>query len=551
MGLTPALLLAAGLAATAAGGDLEDMHDFDQKRRNLPVGGISEKPGGSYCVPTSIMNELYFLHDRGFDVLPSWNSSNPANHDAVTSNIFTLGLVFGTGPNGGQGDLGDNLQNYLDLVNAPDPFFVVDVAYRFSTENEVTFPTIKAWLDFQGLVSFTLRNYDTSGAPFWVKKNSHHLTMVGLSRTSPGRFELRYRDPITGDSNLDVQSSPYQMESITLRNDLNIYDGVPATLLRQVGESPVGESKAVISFMAVRPMFLLSDFGDPAAAALDSGAEDASEGDTAPGAALTLTTPGNARLGGPETVRIPHAGRARDLAINPTQPRAMFLQTESNAVFEADLVSGEVRVFATLEAPRRLAYGGQRPSLFVLDGPRITVLGRDGRPQRTVHPGAPITALTFDPAHNRLVAVSAPQQRILYFDEDLRPAGQDPLPDVPGQARLHVTADAASQETWLHRNGSDTLVALSYDERGAIRSREVRLQNTAPPLGLAVDDRGLILTSERGVLHAYDLTGAPSHRTPLAGLPSGSVFAVPHRYSNHDVGRIGLIDTPAEPEDER
>ncbi len=531
---------------TADAGDLVGMHDFDQRRDGLPVGGKSKTEGGGHCVPAAIMNELYFLEDHGYaTILPGL--TDPTQHDDVTASIATLGLFIGTGAgsnNPSQGEVAAYLSHVDILRPNSDAFFLTSVSYSSDPSNDVTFSNLKAQFDSLTLISFTLRKYDDSNAPNLVKKQSHHLTLVGLEKTSSGRYKVRYHDPFIESPEDDQHQSPYHVEEITMQDEVAIYDGTLATLMREVG----GDRRALISFFAIKPFFVLSDFTNPQVAA---SAPAGLAGTTDSTAVLTVTTPGNARLGGPERITIPHqTGAARDIAVHPAAPRAAYIEAGSNEVWEASLVDGGTRVLARRKAPRRLAYGGRRPTLFVLDGRQIVSLRPDGRVWRTATSSVRLDDLAWDPVRDRLVAVSASAGAVLYYDEDLHRRGQDALPLVPGEGPLEVATDARSRRLWLHRHGSPVVVAMGYEEDGRPFSYPVELHASVAPLGLAVDDRGYLITSEGGVLQAHDLSGARSTRLPLSGIPSGPVFAIPHDFDNYDESRLGLMDTERTIEEE-
>ena len=72
--------------------------------------------------------------------------------------------------------------------------------------------------------------------------------------------------------------------------------------------------------------------------------------------------------------------------------------------------------------------------------------------------------------HGRLAAVSLAARKVFYYGENLRrdePDAADPLPLIPGEGRLSVSADPESRQLWLHRDGSSVAVAMHNDERGS------------------------------------------------------------------------------------
>jgi hypothetical protein len=524
----------------AAAGDLVGMHDFDQKRQGLPTGGQSGKPGGGYCVPTSIANEMYFLEDHGYTTLLP-GLTDPGQFAEVTASIATLGAYIGTGAGSSTAAVSE-ISAYLTGVDVLRPnsdwFMLTSVAYGAIPWNDVTFANIKSWFDSLSLITVVLRKYDDSNAPNLVKVSGHQVTLVGLNKTGTGSYEVRYHDPFVDESPDDLgQQSSYHTEEITMQDEAANYDGKFAILMREVG----GDRRAIDSFLVIKPYFVLSDFTNPLT---NVSASDEEPGEASAGAVFTVTTPGNARLGGAETVTIPHQAAARDIALHPAAPRAAYIEQGSNAIWETHLVDGNTRVLAMRRAPRRLTYGGPRPTLFVLDGRQIVALQPNGRPSHSATPPARVDDLAYDLVRDRLVAVSASADTLFYYDEELHLRGRDALPHVPGDGVLEVATDARSERLWLHRNGSRLVVAVGYDHHGKLYSYRVELQTTASPMGLAVADRGFLITSEHGALQAYDLTGARSARTPVAGIPSGPAFAIPRDFDNYDVRVMGEADNP-------
>lgn len=171
--------------------------DFDQVRTNLP------NTGNMYCVPTSAVNLLGYIANRGVPgVLAGprdWQSDANFNH--VTDRIAFMGSLMSTHPTNGTsgGPSAFGLRIYLQAT-APGKFTVS----RYYGDYNVNSLLHHSVLNHLTNVCYGFYARDSVGR--YSRTGGHCVTLAGLLDFCEPTFRIRYRDPASGGTLASTQS---------------------------------------------------------------------------------------------------------------------------------------------------------------------------------------------------------------------------------------------------------------------------------------------------------------------------------------------------------
>lgn len=522
-----AVALAGGLAlpqaARADTFQVFGIPDLDQRRAGLA------NNGNMYCVPTATVNSMYYMSNHGLPGLVN-GSSSPYDYANATSNISSMGMYMQTdGVKGTGGGFVNGVVNWLD-DHSNHMFVIID--YWYGKGAAISTDTMRSWLKFNAspvLVNWGYFSQDPVTLQF-KRTGGHEVTLSGIGTDTTGQRHVYNSDPATNENPNDLWAqSPFTIRDDRVTPYWANFQGKLATLPRM--QSSSGYTNTFLDgFTVIRPIWLLTNVIDSNTKIRLHMPAKLTATDVASELSLALTS-----------------GLA-DIAMDPAAPSAAYLQTGANGIFHLDLATGESAQVASMDRPTRLVWGGEERNLYVLGGGGITLssFDADGRPLSTINSRVAFDAMAWDPQHERLVLVSRAAARLYYYDANLRYLGSDVLPTLEGTGRLTLSIDGASGEMWAHADGSLYVTAMGTDTAGTFYSRRVRLQTTASPKGLFVQERGYLFVSEGGYLREYLLDGTASRRTAFAGLPSNGVMTMPRTFSNYDEARIGPRDTLVE-----
>lgn len=524
------LALLVGLASPArAANPTQLVPDLDQRRDGLPMNS-DNVPGGMFCVPTAVMNTLYYFWQFGFGNLVQGSSFAPFE-DMATTNINLLGWYMGTdGVNGTGGGTVSGLEDYLDDYASDTPMQLTE--YAWDDNDEINDIPLKSWLGMDAIVNLNWARFvaDDLSQPLYLSRSAgHETTLVGVGPTDNlGQWQVQFSDPITDEQKTDTskQSTPFHVNTRTLIDDWANYDGTWAYLPHWTKPNSAYRLDA---YIAIRPLFFAGPTGTSAQG-------------------FSVYFPKNDLQGGvnAKSVAITMGKGLVDLAFHPLAYKGAYLQNGSNTVWQFDIGNGTVTGLATLDNPRRITYGGPRRRLYVLDGSSLIALDTNGRKVASATSRYTLDTMAWDPIRQRLVAFSRSSGALFYYDSDLKYLGGDKIgAAIDSSGRLSLSIDSKSKRMWLHADGSPSLITVGYDASGAPVVGKVVLQTSGAPAGLFVDDRGpgRIYMSERDILTEYDLKGHATRVTPLVGSPAGPLFTIPRNYSNYDPKIYGPMNS--------
>ncbi|MGP1346236.1 MAG: hypothetical protein ACTS3F_06160 [Phycisphaerales bacterium] len=183
--------------------EIKHMPDFDQRR--VAADGVLGLPnnGGMYCVPTSAINLMAYAANHGFPAIDpgdqAWYIVNdPAKYNAITLNIFVMGLTMNTSPTDGTGGTGNKNGVTAYLNNAYPGLFTV--THQFASGywspkiSDVTFKSLQG-----GISNFCYGFYDVVGSlggaiPIVDRTGGHCVTLVKAAQSGT-ESQILIRDP--------------------------------------------------------------------------------------------------------------------------------------------------------------------------------------------------------------------------------------------------------------------------------------------------------------------------------------------------------------------
>jgi hypothetical protein len=527
--------------------------DLDQVR--VTAGSFVGLPGNghNYCAPTSTTNLFAYLATKGFVNDPAVKDYlDPANFNEASQDINQLGDLMGTTAASGTGGGGmlDGITQWLLQHGTPKIKIAqansttLDIVTKSFTTGNYYSPDISAMAQdalngglVVGVVGFYGQATDPATGVAHLQRFGGHLVSVVAAQGMLGSnaTTLGVHDPATTWIDDDVQT-PYATDQWVLsagQQDTYYYvDGNGDYQTYQATLEPVNGSSSTLfdGYVTIEPKTVESVYHNRLILYQPK---------IGPVPAGPLKGIGEGRF----VREIKPPGPVTDLALAPEGVRDPFLVKGSSKVYEADPITGAATPFATGPAGAGLlAYGGRRQTLFVAG--RNGLVGLDGLGHAVARAdlSAPLDALQYDTAHDRLVGVDAEKGTVRFFDTQLNPAGGfrfDPS-TLSGDGPTSL-AIASSGRLLLRRDGSSKVVSiLPAVQRGArgrgnaARTRTFRLAVSPEARGLTVDDFGHMFVSLRGKLIELARDGSRVERSPYNGVPAGTSIDIARSFSNAD-----------------
>jgi hypothetical protein len=411
-----------------------DMPDIDQKRAagrdgagvwhaGLPNNGIM------YCGPAAAMNVLAFLADHGATEMSpgshDWTAA--ANYDTMTSRLNELGGVMGTGATTGTSNGG--LQNGLLAWSANK----ASAKHQFGLVSE--FPNDdNSWqAPNLGIAAFT----EAVGNPVIVSigyyspvivQGAGNSEFIGLRRTG-GHFVT-----MTGfdDSGFNFVDPADAAPSFAQSSYTNL--AMPVTPVTAVYEDSKGNHYR--SDNQTETYLHLQGYG----------AGDAYiEGYTVVQPSYTLTAKrGYLILRTAATTlrfKTPTPGLVKDLQLSPAGDSAYFAMTGGKTIYKLNLATQVSKPIAKTPVPvMSLAVSTKGDTVYAAAGRQLSAVSNTGAKIAQTTLPAPVAAITFDPVHGQVDAVTPQTKQVQVLAPSLAQAGTVTLPAAAVAKATSVSA---------------------------------------------------------------------------------------------------------------
>jgi hypothetical protein len=511
---------------------LEGVPDIDQARGTNGSGTKVGLPAGGYmyCVPTTGMDFLAFLADRGFAGslgVPSKDWTAATNFNEMSVLLAQLGGEMGTSPEGGTS--GSGFVAAMTKRLADSEIGSIQVSY-YSIDGKRGEPTVSDVIESGAdgaLLAAGIGRYadETKGDKTFKRRTGGHAFAVVGGSGLPGSKSgtVLTRDPATIYI-ADFSQGAYTTDSHAVTPIDASFIGPDANGVDQTWDATLAkwdgsETTLFEGFTRIVPKTTWIGLGKKLERIVPF------ELVPDPGPLKTI-------------YEVPGDGSVKSLALSAITNRPAFLVNGSSNVYELDPLSGSSKKLTSLAGAQSLTFGGAAQRLYVGGADKLVALDRSGKVVDSRALGGPVQALSFDEESGRLAAVSA--GKLMLFDAALKSAGATrALPAIQGNAKgAPLLAFGPKGRLVVGQAGQGKVLVSNAN---AVASRDARAAATTPvkidvqrrPLqgggkidGFAVDDLGQIIASVGGKLRVYSSKGRRRGVSPFNGVAGGKVLAV-------------------------
>ncbi|WP_395094248.1 hypothetical protein [Armatimonas sp.] len=511
-----------------------NMLDLDQRRNAIgSIFGLPNK-GAMYCVPTACMNMLGYIAGHGYsNVFPgvaNWQSNNQGIYNQMTSSLQIFGNQMSTDPIKGTGGNAALAATKLYLDPAK---FGVDLLYADKNYSplfsDLAIMAVQGRLVTLGVGWYTNKDMNLPH----VRAGGHFVTLGQAS--SVGLFSpasIGILDPANDSANLFAQSA-FAFDSYDVEDVPGKYGYTDANLVDHVFQRTQSRIKNygsgyIDGAMVIKPK----------------------QGLVSQGPVIQILTPVSVfNVEAKQAVRTYRSltgGSILDIAYDPIDVKTPYLIEGSESLYELDLHTGESRVLPavqrtetglpTLSKPQRLVIGGPERKLYVLQAGQITCFSRDGSAAKvfTLPMGLSIAAITFSEKRGILYAFDRASKVMIQFDADLKPLRTDRLDiTLATPYKLELVSNPVTDEVSLLCDGSVDIYSFSWGERG-VTTRKTTLQGASFPVGIDIDEAGMLVANDKGRIVSFDKNGRPSYSSPFVGMPGGTNQRLVRSFSNYN-----------------
>lgn len=534
------------------------MPDFDQHRIEgsfdgsflfaQDVTGLSND-GRMYCVPTSTLNIMAYLADRGADFVkpgPGFSNPNPDRdmYESITEDLFRMGQLMEI--NIYKGTKGSGWKKGVEewLASSTDETGGYNLNYFFARG------FIAASSTFAGPSPELIAQHGAQGSLIlvsvdWMKERvsvvgdhlgfeltgAHMVTGTAAYRGENGHYTIRFNDP--ADDGINSNQSPFRQLTFATEPVVDLFDtdngDEDFNPLPGVRYKVIGYGSAFLqSISHITPKFGI--FPDP----------------EIPGTLSKIAALDISDLTKNITI---NSDILRDLEIAPFGALHAALLPDGTIV-KINSIDGSITELVKIPGAKKIAYDNLG-RILVLSEDELTALDQDGN-QLSPRP-TPIAAeaIVFDPSGGRIVVFNRAEQQLVFLDNDLLPIGSFQLPDsfLPTDANIPVrmNINTKSGAIALLADGNPRILSISFPA-GAILTEQILLgDGSVRPAGLVADESGIfyVLDQDTGLIKAFDENGAAFAGAPFNGIRSTADFRI---LQSMDIGELPDVDNQL-PED--
>ena len=518
--------------------------DIDQRRvASEPFTPGLPNGGAMYCAPTSAMNWMAYIANHGYPgILPGPGNWGPETgmvqpqYQAMNVFLHQMGDLMDTDPVTGTdaGGAKFGMQVWLDSL-LPIGDFVVSSYQADGVYSPYFINLAKAGVD-GALVSAQVGWYvPWNEAPQEIQdvyltiygklpkglyRDGGHVASMASARNDFQFQQIGLRDPANPNDGATFDQSKFSTDVYHVVDEIHTFGGETRAQSRVEG---LAENAFIDGYFSIKPKHGLT--ADRTLLQLIRPIHLQLENGTASPPAVT-------------SFQSATGGNVLDVAIHPERTTHPYLIEGDNTIWQIEALTGESTRFATVGNPKRLTFGGREQSLYVLLPNHVIALGTDARQKARVLLPEPLADIAYDGVRNRVVGLAASGDKVLLFDDVLRPIDtvRFEVPFCRGDAS--AATEPRTGIIWLLCHGSSRLTRLRvgdgrFGETGFDVS-EVVLDGAEAPSALTLDDAGNLLVSDRGSLTVYAANGRKVEGSRFTGLPGGSSVDVLRSFSNFD-----------------
>jgi hypothetical protein len=525
--------------------------DYDQKWRRS-----SQNDGRMHCVPTTYLNLLYFLYNKGLNQLVAWA---PAENDwfEIEKRVFLLGDEdhLDTDPEGGT-DAEDAFYYMTDFI--ADRSDVLMFHFFYGPDFNWGTGTL-ANLHTNGcLMAIGYGRYyhtDSFLGSYWYRDGGHYMAFAGYDYSSEP-MKLFTRNPARGDDDLDRQSDFDTDVRGTKNITLTTWDGVRTHARYSFNNGSDGNRRYVIDKMhGILPAYGgWNDLGDDnrSASSVRTNAS-ANAGPSAKGEpAVKVVIPWHFEgVDAPREYSFVPRERLVDWVFEHGELAAYYV-SHLGRIFRVDLTTGEQKLLHVLKGAKALMVGGSTADLYVLgdksvgahNDPWIAQVDRDSNHVKMQPLPVAGDALEYDPISGGPAVFVGSRNKMIVWDDEL---GKSSIVDLPavqagtGKVFFKIAADG-SVYTGRMGDGSVRVLSRVRDPRtGETFIRTLRFPVRSGIRSLVPVDKNTLLVQDGNTLETYTPFGTvkPSQ---FSGLTVNGEFKMAR---SHFAARPGSLRGPA------
>lgn len=508
-GVTRAVL--AGPDAPQFFNEVLGVPDFDQRR--MPVGIDPGLPlnGINYCVPTSHMNWLAFVANRGYpDISPggplNWNRPTGPRYFAATLNIDALGGVMSTDPAFGT-TVGGEVSGLTQWLSIPPTFNYTRMDFGVSCN--LLGDGVGIYMDWigwamarGGLVTLHVGWYQIQGDGTFVRNGGHAVSLtrfVGQGPANNRRYAIGIHDPASDDSD-STRQSPFTMEQYRLSPQtvtIPAIDSGPIVVWRVDNYASGGTVGFIDGYTTLFPQQALVLDNNDQLSLLNT---------------AVLATPGTF----PHSVPMaPSIVSRNNFTMQPYTSRvAHFVQVGGDWFVQSTGLANDNVILSgiTLFDPTDLV-SSRFGRLYVVDGGGsiLCINAETQSLENSIGAGEGLVAITCSDTNDWIYVLDAFSRTITAYDLSLNVIGSCNLANVPFQVQSgdKLAVSPATNHIWILHAGIGQATELALDPVNGVTSLQSWI--TLPPgsqgVSLAFDARGHAIVGTTSGTLEYERNG--------------------------------------------
>jgi hypothetical protein len=522
--------------------------DYDQK-----WGASGHNDGKMFCVPTTYLDLLYFLNNKGLNEFSFWAPASNESHD-IRDRVFTLGDEdhLDTDPEDGT-DAEDAFYYMTDFIADRSGGVLM---FHFFLGPDFNWGTgTLAKMHYNGcLMAIGYgRYYYTESAllgNYWYRDGGHYMAFAGYDYTGDP-MKLFTRNPARGDDDL-YQQSDFDTDVRGTKNiTLTTWDGVRTHARYSLNNGPDGHRRYVIDKMhAILPAYGgWSDVGSSGNAASLAGVAGPHVKEEP---AVKVIIPWQFEgVDSPRECSFVPRERLVDWVFEHGELAAYYV-THLGRIFRVDLTTGEQKLVHVLKGAKALMVGGSTAALYVIGDKEqgahseswIARLDRDTNQVRLRPLATAGVALEYDPISGGPAVFARSLDKMIVLDEDLLRSAEVEVPAVQQGAGPVVFKIAGDGSVFTGRKGDGSVQVFhrNLDPRGDFsRVRTLTIPVRSGIRSLVPVDKNTLLVQDGNNLQTYTPFGEVK-RSQFSGLTVNGEFKMAR---THFAARPGSMRGPA------
>jgi len=529
------LMAMAGSASAQCNVTKYGVPDFDQKRNYL------EDNGAVHCVPTSLLNWMGYMANRGRPQALAHSSPNWASmseYDLIDVRDHNMGEWMGTGDWGGGTSLGGGVSGLVDYLNHYNVGPIIVYGYDSDEDWQVKPKNLYNHLKAGRLVSMCYGRYLYDGDE-WERDGGHCVTVVALEDACDSTHaRIGFKDPSTGSSDSINTQSAFATKWWDISKQTRDYDGDVYAMWGPQGQAAGSNDtiRLIDKMFSIMPLFVLTADPGRSGGLLQHTAEW-----------LNSDEPNV-----PQAIRTPNGALVLH-AYPDLRSTSMIMITASGPgvpaqVWDYEPVGQEFTSILTLpENPSAFTIDRRGDLLLTINGDiyKYRYAG-DGsvRQLAYVKLGLDLKSIAVDDATDDIYALAGAQRLLLKFPggdlvaapySGLLPAAM-PVGIVPC-----VAPNPEDGKVWLCSEASSLIYQLSPGAAapGWLITGSVQTGGGSQPIGLQFGDHGAMKFLSGNQIREYEIDPASGRYVPsgdphFENLPASRFLSLARSRSNYD-----------------